>query len=85
MIRQQRRFLTRGFQKDIEKLEKISERMDKIRNDKNTDDVDKIQAGIVTKITLLQTKINQLNDVRREEDTTEQNPRQEGDNKERQD
>lgn len=85
MIRQQRRFLTRGFQKEIEKLEKISERMDKIRNDKNTDDVDKIQAGIVTKITLLQTKINQLNDVRREEDTTEQNPRQEGDNKERQD
>ena len=85
MIRQQRRFLTRGFQKEIEKLEKISERMDKIRNDKNTDDVDKIQSGIITKITLLQTKINQLNDVRREEDTTEQNPRQEGDNKERQD
>lgn len=85
MIRQQRRFLTRGFQKDIEKLEKISERMDKIRNDKNTDDVDKIQSGITEKITLLQTKINQLNDVRREEDTTEQNPRQEGDNKERQD
>jgi hypothetical protein len=85
MIRQQRRFLTRGFQKEIEKLEKISERMDKIRNDKNTDDVDKIQSGIMTKITLLQTKINQLNDVRREEDTTEQNPRQEGDNKERQD
>lgn len=71
MIRQQRRFLTRGFQKEIEKLEKISERMDKIRNDKNTDDVDKIQSGIMTKITLLQTKINQLNDVRREEDTTE--------------
>ena len=71
MIRQQRRFLTRGFQKDIEKLEKISERMDKIRNDKNTDDVDKIQSGITEKITLLQTKINQLNDVRREEDTTE--------------
>lgn len=71
MIRQQRRFLTRGFQKDIEKLEKISERMDKIRNDKNTEDVDKIQSGIMTKITLLQTKINQLNDVRREEDTTE--------------
>jgi len=71
MIRQQRRFLTRGFQKEIEKLEKISDKMDKIRNDKNTDDVDKIQAGIVTKITLLQTKINQLNDVRREEDTTE--------------
>ena len=85
MIRQQRRFLTRGFQKEIEKLEKISERMDKIRNDKNTDDVDKIQSGIMTKITLLQTKINQLNDVRREEDTTEQNPRQQGDNKERQD
>ena len=83
MIRQQRRFLTRGFQKEIEKLEKISERMDKIRNNKNTDDVDKIQSGIITKITLLQTKINQLNDVRREEDTTEQNPRQEGDNKER--
>lgn len=61
----------RGFQKDIEKLEKISERMDKIRNDKNTDDVDKIQSGITEKITLLQTKINQLNDVRREEDTTE--------------
>ena len=75
MIRQQRRFLTRGFQKDIEKLEKISERMDKIRNDKNTEDVDKIQSGIMTKITLLQTKINQLNDVRREEDTTEQTPR----------
>jgi len=75
----------RGFQKEIEKLEKISERMDKIRNDKNTDDVDKIQSGITEKITLLQTKINQLNDVRREEDTTEQNPRQEGDNKERQD
>jgi len=71
MIRQQRRFLMRGFQKEIEKLEKISERMDKIRNDKNTDDVDKIQSGIMTKITLLQTKINQLNDVRREEDTTE--------------
>lgn len=61
----------RGFQKEIEKLEKISERMDKIRNDKNTDDIDKIQSGIMTKITLLQTKINQLNDVRREEDTTE--------------
>lgn len=61
----------RGFQKEIEKLEKISERMDKIRNDKNTDDVDKIQSGITEKITLLQTKINQLNDVRREEDTTE--------------
>jgi archaellum component FlaC len=65
----------RGFQKEIEKLEKISERMDKIRNDKNTDDVDKIQSGITEKITLLQTKINQLNDVRREEDTTEQTPR----------
>ncbi len=85
MIRQQRRFLTRGFQKDIEKLEKISEKMDRIRNDKNTDDVDKIQNGIITKITLLQTKINQLNDVRREEDTTEQSPRQEGNNEERKD
>ena len=71
MIRQQRRFLMRGFQKEIEKLEKISEKMDRIRNDKNTEDVDKIQSGITEKITLLQTKINQLNDVRREEDTTE--------------
>lgn len=75
MIRQQRRFLTRGFQKEIEKLEKISEKMDRIRNAKNTDDVDKIQSGITEKITLLQAKINQLNDVRREENTTEQSPR----------
>ena len=86
MIRQQRRFLVREAQKELDKLQglytrlynrhrdlntKVDEKAEELRTglcaDKNLQSYYNLMADITRRSFSLQTKITQLNDVRREE------------------